>query len=206
MSLEHKTEWGTAPQSIEADSDFSLPTKELKRVDLACGSRKKEGFIGVDLVQTQETDIVHNLLTFPWPFEDESIYEFMCSHYIEHVPIHLSDGSYGFFKFMEEVYRCLMMGGTITVIAPYYSSIRAWQDPTHTRAITDHTFDYVNKKISERNSVEHYTANCNFDIVTMRYLADPEMEALADEAKRWRARHFVNSVADIEFTLRKIAM
>jgi hypothetical protein len=84
--------------------------------------------------------------------------------------------------------------------------MRAWQDPTHTRAICDRTFDYYNKKQVEAMGVDHYTAKCNFEIVTMRYLAHAEVEALAEEAKRWRAKHFLNSVADIEFILRKLPM
>lgn len=207
MSLEHKTEWGTAPQDITRDEDFTKPEgKELKRVDLACGQRKKEGYTGIDLVATDKTDIVHNLLSFPWPLEDDSVYEFNCSHFVEHIPITLKDDTYGMNRFMEEVYRCLMPGGTITIHAPYYTSMRAWQDPTHTRAICDRTFDYYNKKQVESMGVDHYTAKCNFEIVVMRYLALPENEALAEEAKRWRANHYWNTIADIEFVLRKIPM
>ena len=73
MSLETKTEFGTARQMIEADSDFSrrVDDVDLVRVDLACGKRKKEGFIGVDKVATEQTDKVHDLMVFPWPFADD---------------------------------------------------------------------------------------------------------------------------------------
>jgi len=33
----------------------------------------------------------------------------------------------------------------VTFVCPYYSSIRAWQDPTHKRAISEATFLYFDK-------------------------------------------------------------
>lgn len=207
MALESKTEWGTAKQDITADSDFSKPQGEvLKRVELACGQKKKDGWIGIDAIQTPQTDIVHNLMTFPWPLEDDSVYEFNCEHFVEHIPIQLADGSYGLHRFMEEVWRCLMIGGTIRFVAPYYTSIRAWQDPTHTRAISEVTFEYYNKKSLKAMNVEHYGANCNFESLSKVFGITPEWEASADEARQWAMKHYFNAVADIEIVLRKVAL
>jgi SAM-dependent methyltransferase len=187
---------------ISADEDFSIAGKELKKVDLACGQNKKEGFIGIDGVKTDNVDIVHNLMEFPWPFEDNSIWEMYCSHFVEHIPIQLQDGSYGLNRFMEEVYRCLMPGGQITIIAPYYTSIRAWQDPTHCRAITDVTFDYYSK--GKIGGVDHYMPKCNFEIIHRRHVLNKEFEPLGDEARLYAMRHYFNVVDDIQFMLRKI--
>ena len=136
--------------------DFTIDDgKDLMRVDLACGQKKKAGYKGLDRVAVDGVDIVHDLLTFPWPLEDESVYEFFCAHYVEHIPIILSDGSYGFHRFMEEVYRCLMPNGTMEIHAPYYMSQEAFQDPTHTRCITDRTFQYYNQGVVE-GTLDHY--------------------------------------------------
>jgi len=205
MALEEKVEWGTARQHPTADEDFSLPKgKDLIKVNLACGQQKKEGFIGIDKIKTDATDIVHDLYQFPWPFEDNSIYEFNCEHFVEHIPIQLADGAFGMHRFMEEVWRCLMPGGTITIIAPYYTSIRAWQDPTHTRCITELTFTYYQKKIAAAMNVDHYAAKCNFEPVSRTYGLTPEWEASAEEARQWAMKHYFNVVADIQFVLRKI--
>lgn len=206
MSVETKVEWGTAKQDITADGDFSQPVQELKKVDLACGVRKKEDYIGVDREEGDGVDIVHDLLTFPWPFENESVYEFNCEHFVEHIPIQFADGSFGLHRFMEEVWRCLMPSGTIKIVAPYFTSIRAWQDPTHTRAITELTFNYFNKEKAKAMNVEHYSANCNFDVVSLVYGLLPEYEGRSEEAKDWARRHYFNVVADIFFILRKAEM
>jgi predicted SAM-dependent methyltransferase len=138
MPLEERVEYGTARQEIDQLEDFKVDRGEnLLKVDLACGQKKKEGFKGIDQANIEGVDYVHNLMEFPWPFEDGSVYEFNCSHYVEHIPIQLLDGTYGLNRFMEEVWRCLMDKGTIAIQCPYYMSIECWQDPTHTRAITD---------------------------------------------------------------------
>lgn len=206
VGLEERVEWGTAPQDIIADPDFTRPEGEvLKRVNLACGQIEKEGYIGIDSVQTEAADIVHDLMTFPWPFENNSIYEFECSHFVEHIPIQLKDGSFGMNAFMDEVWRCLMPGGTIHIVCPYYTSMRAWQDPTHTRAITDITFSYYNKKSVEAMKMDHYAGmKCNFEQLSRKYFITPEWEAAADEARTWAMKHYFNVVADIGFLLRKI--
>lgn len=206
MTVEAKVEWGTARQDIYADGDFTKPqTEQLLKVDLACGTMKRDGFIGIDAIKTDCTDIVHDLLTFPWPLKDASVMEFHCSHFVEHIPIQLDDKSYGLQRFMEEVWRCLTPGGTITINAPYFTSMRAWQDPTHTRAITDVTFNYFNKEQAKNMTVDHYSAmNCNFKVLTMTYGLLPEYEALSDEARAYAAKHYFNVVADIGFVLQKL--
>lgn len=207
MALEEKVGWERARQEITADEDFSLvKQKEPVRVNLACGNNKKDGYIGIDLHKTDTADIAHNLLEFPWPFEDSSVYEFYCSHFVEHIPIQLSDGSYGMNKFMEEVWRCLMPGGTIHIVAPYYTSIRAHQDPTHCRSITELTFTYYNKDVVKSMGVDHYMAKCNFAPVSKTYALYPEWEAKADEVREFARKHYYNVVADISFVLRKIEL
>ena len=205
MALEEKVEWEIAKQSITADEDFmNIKEGKLLRVDIACGDSKREGFVGIDLHKTDSTDIEHNLLEFPWPIESESVYEFYCSHFVEHIPIQLKDGSYGMNKFMEEIWRCLIPGGTIHIIAPYYTSIRAHQDPTHCRSITELTFTYYNKVMVNAMKVGHYMANCNFDSVSKTYMLNAEWESKAPDAQEWARKHYFNVVADIAFVLRKI--
>jgi hypothetical protein len=203
METTENMEVGEAASMITADSDFELP-KEMRKIDLACGQQKKEGFIGIDSANIDGVDIVHDLLDFHWPFEDNSIWEMRCSHFVEHIPVQMKDGSFGLNRFMEEVYRCLMLGGQITIVAPYYTSIRAWQDPTHVRAITDLTFNYYSKGGVSR--VDHYMPKCNFEIVHKRYVLNKECEPWGDEARHFALKHYCNVVDDIQFTLRKIEL
>lgn len=203
MALEEKIEYGTARQGLSQLDDFNVDEGQaLLRVDLACGQNKKEGFKGLDKFGIDGVDIVHDLLKFPWPLADESVYEFNCEHFVEHIPIQLADGSFGLNRFMEEVYRCLMPGGAIRICAPYYASQEAWQDPTHCRAITDRTFMYYNQKIVEGH-IDHYMPKCNFSEVSKTKIVDPQIEAKGEPARRWAIEHYWNIVREIQFVLRK---
>jgi len=205
MSLKEQIEYGTAPQLPDADGDFSTKVaQDLVRIDLACGATKKEDFLGMDKFQVDGVDIVHDLLTFPWPIESNSVWEFECSHFVEHIPITLPNGEYGLYAFMNEVYRCLMPGGTIHIRCPYYASIEAWQDPTHTRGITDRTFTYFDKKIIESAKLGHYSGmQCDFETVSKTMVLQPEWEHRALEVRNQAIRLYNNVVQEIRFLLRK---
>ena len=99
------------------------PSKELVRVNLACGQTKEPGWIGVDIAPCEGVDVVHNLNEFPWPFESNSVDEAFVSHYVEHVPLDTPRGD-GLICFMNELHRILRPGGKCTIIAPYYTSMR----------------------------------------------------------------------------------
>jgi hypothetical protein len=204
--METRIEYGTARQELQQLDDYTVDKGEaLLHIDLACGQRKKEGFKGIDRSATKAADYVHDLMIYPWPFADRSVYEFNCSHYVEHIPIILADGSYGLNRFMEEVWRCLMDKGTISIQAPYYMSQECWQDPTHTRAITDRTFMYYNQRVTE-NVLDHYMPKCNFEIVSQTKIVDPSFEAKGEPAKRWAIEHYWNVVREVQYILRKVPL
>ena len=169
--------------------------EELLKIDLACGDNKKEGFLGVDICKTDSVDIVYDLEKYPWDFaKDNSVDEIHCSMYIEHTK--------DIIKFMEECYRILKPLGTMTIIAPYYSSIRAWQDPTHVRAISEATFLYYNKQWMKDNKLEHYGIKADFDY-TYGYMINPEWASRNEEAKMFATRNYLNVVSDIQVILTK---
>jgi len=90
----------------------------IKRLDLACGNNKLEGYLGVDItLDGTEADVCWDLEKYPWPFESNSVDEIFCRHYIEHI----SD----LIMFMNEVYRILKPNAKVTFVAPYYTSVRA---------------------------------------------------------------------------------
>ena len=162
------------------------------KLDIAAGQNKKEGFTGIDIMPG--SDIVHDLEQFPWPIETASVDEAHCSHYIEHTKDLL--------KFFDEIYRILKPGAKCTIIAPYYSSIRAWQDPTHTRAISEATFLYTNKQWREANKLDHYGITCDFDF-TYGYAFNPSWQSRSEESRAFAVAHYINVVSDIMATLIK---
>lgn len=164
------------------------------RVDLACGQNKTPNFFGVDIVKTKEVDLVWDLEKYPWPFPDNCVDEAVCNHYIEHTK--------DIMKFMNEVYRILVPGAKITIRAPYYNSMRAWQDPTHTRAISEATFLYYNKEWRKQNKLDHYPIKCDFDF-SFGYDFTPDWAMRSEEARAFAVRHYTNVVSDIQVILTK---
>jgi len=210
-----------------------------KKINLACGDNRIEGYYGIDAFETEACDCVLDLQKYPWDIETESVEEIICSHYIEHInhdtvmkdlvesfavsnnyeelrknflirvgyikekmrhPFMPSDG---LFKFMEEVYRILKPEGKIRIIAPYYASIRAIQDPTHVRSIGEVTFMYFNKNWRALNKLEHYTTTtCNFDFV-YGYNMQQEFLNKHVEQQTYAMKHYWNVIDDIDVTLTK---
>lgn len=202
--------------------------KETK-IDLACGDNKREGFAGIDIVKTSSTDYVLDLQKYPWPIEDESVEEINCSHYIEHIKhdnvaldlqevlsksstfeefkknvksIDFTAPKDGFIKFINEVYRILKPGGKVYIVAPYYTSMRAYGDPTHVRFIGDSTFWYLNKKWIEDNHLEHYDLNCDFDVKISYYITN-ELTLKSEEIRNKAFLHDWNTIDDIIVELTK---
>lgn len=190
----HISEVGSGYEEITPTT--SEDAKPVLKLDLACGNNKKEGFIGIDCSSITQADRVMDLEKYPWDIENDSVYEIHCSHYIEHV----SDLR----KFAAEIYRILIPGGRVTFHAPYYSSIRATQDPTHKNFISEATFLYWNKAWMDMNHLFHYGMNCNFAIISTKFQFDPAWNARATKAKEWARLHYINVVSDIEVTLQAI--
>ena len=56
----------------------------MKILDLGCGENKVTNSIGLDNVNLPDVDIVHDLMDFPYPIENESIDKIYLRHVIEH--------------------------------------------------------------------------------------------------------------------------
>ena len=104
------------------------------RVNLGCGSHRRDGWVGVDRVQTSAADIVHDLDQGPWPFEDGSVDQVYAKDVFEHVgePV----------LFMTECHRILQDGGKLFIRVPHWRHRDAYTDPTHKRFLTESSFDY----------------------------------------------------------------
>jgi len=194
----------------------------LIKLDIACGQNKQEGYTGIDIAPCDGVDIVHDLWTYPWPIEDDSVEQAFCSHYVEHIPMEYIkfidgrpyDGTLvhgapnqitrkdALLAFFDEVYRILVPDGTITIIGPYANSDRAWQDPTHRRAINANTFLYTWKAWREGNKLDHYNVTCDFDF-SYGYGFDPTWASRNDEARAYALKHYWNVANDIYVTLIK---
>lgn len=168
------------------------PPAPLLKLNLACGQRRYEDYLGVDRIQTEATDLVVDLDVFPWPWADGSVEKVWCAHYVEHAP--------DLMAFMNELGRVMLPGGTAVIVAPYYTSMRAWQDPTHVRAISEASFLYFNKGWRTDQKLDHYPITCDFDF-TYGYALEPGWATRSQEARDFAVKHYLNVVADLHVTL-----
>jgi predicted SAM-dependent methyltransferase len=165
------------------------------KLDIACGQNKAEGFTGIDM--SGDADIIHDLTTFPWPIEDESVEEARCIHFFEHL-----SGEQAM-KFMDELHRILNPGAGCLILCPYYNNMRAIQDPTHKQYICEATFLYYNKVWREQNKLDHYPIKADFNF-SYAYHMDTYWAMRNEEARAFALKHYTNVVNDIQINLVKI--
>lgn len=79
-------------------------------------------------------DIVHELDSLPWPFEDNAFDEVHAYEVLEHLG---KQGDYrSFFAHFAEIYRILKPNGLLMATVPAWNDIWTWGDPSHTRVIS----------------------------------------------------------------------
>ena len=171
------------------------PVPELLKLDLGAGQHCKEGFEGVDIVKLPGIKYVHDLKKYPWPWKSDSVSETFCSHFLEHLtgPERVT--------FMDELYRILVPEGKAVFIAPYWSSMRAVQDPTHAwPPLCEASFLYFNAKWRKDNGLDHYKITSDFDFV-FGYGINPVWMTRNDETRQFAIANYCNSVQDLHCTL-----
>jgi len=102
----------------------------MKILDLGCGTAKVEGALGLDNIDIPGVDIVHDLLVFPYPLENQSFDNIYLRNVIEH--FHLNDLE----KILKECSRILIPGGLLKITVPHAFSISGFTDPTHKQFFT----------------------------------------------------------------------
>lgn len=174
-----------------------MTAKSPLKLDLGCGSNKLEGFTGVDFSADCGADIVHDLTKVPYPFESESVDEIHSAHFFEHL-----DGTQRI-AFMEECWRILKMNARLDIITPYWTSVRASQDPTHKwPPISEMSYMYFNKEWRDLNKLQHYGIKCNFEF-QFRFLLDADVNAMTEEQRQFAYKYYTNGIQDIHVTLYK---
>lgn len=121
-----------------------------KKLDAAtllegCGFAAREPYQVVHLDQDARLapDVVCTLGVDPLPFSENSVDVLLAWHVLEHVG--RQGEAAAWFQCFEEAYRVLVPGGLFLIGCPYYTGIWAWSDPTHTRAISEHSFVFFSQ-------------------------------------------------------------
>ena len=109
---------------------------KIKELNLGCGNLKKNGFIGVDILDLPSVDIKHDLSEFPYPFKNNEISEVWMDQVLEHIENPLT--------VIEEIYRICCNHAKVTIGVPYFRSHYAVIDPTHKNFFSVNWFQYFN--------------------------------------------------------------
>lgn len=111
-------------------------------------------------------DLVCRLGNDTIPLPDNSIDLAVAWHVLEHIG--WQGDTEEWFFFWEDLYRVLRPGGVLCFESPYYTSIWCWSDPTHTRAISEHSFLFFNQDAYrvEGSMISPYRIACDVQWVS----------------------------------------
>lgn len=133
------------------------------KLNLGCGTKRLPDFIGVDLIKTAATDLVHDLNIFPYPWAADSVEEVVVDNTLEH----LND----IIKVMEEIYRLCRPGALVKIYVPYFKSNSAFTDPTHKHFFTETSFKYF-----ETGNPLHFYTTARFKIEQVKLINHTEYQ------------------------------
>jgi hypothetical protein len=173
----------------------------LIRLDLGCGKNKKPDFIGVDIRAFDGVDVVTDLSGERWPWDDESVIEVNCSHFVEHLTARQR------IHFCNELHRVLVPGkydmggkpseGFATIITPHWNSGRAFGDLTHQwPPVCEMWFSYLNKDWREANAPHNDEYSCHFEI-TWYYTIRPDLAVRNSEFQVFALSNYKEAAQDL---------
>ena len=122
-------------------------------IDIGCGAHKQPGTVGIDCRALPGVNVVCDFER-GLPFKEGSISGAYSIHSIEHMR--------ELIIFMVDLYRVLAPGAIVLIKTPYYTSRKAFIDPTHVRFMTEESFEYFKWP-------NYYELKTNFRTVSIKY-------------------------------------
>lgn len=180
------------------------------KLDIGCGGTKYKGpdgtddtWVGMDRIRFPGVDHCIDIGNQRWPFADGSVSEARSCHFIEHLTaierVH----------FCNELYRVLVPGGKCAIVAPHWSSSRAYGDPTHVwPPVGEFWFIYLDRnwraERAPHTDVKYWPQGfaCDFQ-AEVAHCLNPVIDARDEVFKRHATRHYREAVFDISATLTK---
>jgi hypothetical protein len=106
------------------------------KLDIGAGLFKQKGFIGLDIMNHPNIDIVHDIQTFPWPVPDNICSQILMSHIWEHI-----EPKYRF-EVMDELWRICRYDGQLFICCPHAGSYLESAHPAHYMCPNVGTFQF----------------------------------------------------------------
>jgi SAM-dependent methyltransferase len=133
------------------------------RLNLGAGRNPMAGYVNLDRQALPGIDVIHDLESFPLPFDDDQFDEVVGIDLIEHVADTLG--------LMAELWRITKPDGVCRFELPYGSSDDAWEDPTHVRPYFLHSWGYFSQPFYWRADYG-YRADWQPETVTLQVRCD----------------------------------
>lgn len=149
----------TVEGSGRGDTPIPSPRQEPLNISLGAGMEPEQGdeWVNLDIVDLPEIDVVHNLMQFPWPFDDNSADYIKAKDLIEHMANYTPDNRPAVIAFMEECYRIMKPGATLWIQTPSWDADFLWIDPTHVRGFDIRSFDFFDPDTDFGRSTGFYS-------------------------------------------------
>lgn len=196
----------------------AVKKENLLKLDLGCGPNKREGFEGVDVHPFKGVDHVLDLVEWDptvlsdgskivkpagfrsWPWEDGSVGEVWCSHFLEHLEpkerIH----------FVNELYRVMAIDAVAHFWVPHWNSGRAYGDLTHKwPPVSEMWLFYLCRKWREDNAPHNDFYKCNF-MAAGGHVLRQDLLAKNPEYQAYALANYKEAAQDLEFHLTKVPM
>ncbi|HLP17311.1 MAG TPA: methyltransferase domain-containing protein [Bacteroidota bacterium] len=115
----------------------------MEKLEVGCGTQKRPGYLGMDVVKLAGVDVVHDMNIAPWPFPDNTFTEAVFDDVLEH--------SKDLLTILSEVYRVCQNDAVIKVSVPHFTCDNMYTDPTHTTFFSSRSFDYFDKSVNHKH-------------------------------------------------------
>lgn len=203
------------------DNGFVTPTAEILaapviaatpvRLDLGCGSKPREGYVGVDRLPFDgKVQHVLDLGRERWPWADSSVDEIWSSHFLEH----LTAGERC--HAMNETWRVLKPGrwgqgkpegGFAIYVVPHWASCRAYGDPTHQWPPIGEFFIYYLLREWRMQNAPHTDASINPEMYSCDLEAvvgnswNQSLQVRNEEYRAFAMANYKEAIADLHLHL-----
>jgi hypothetical protein len=163
-------------------------------LDLGCGLFPRDGYEGVDKEILPGVEWQVDLATLPWPWDDDAVEGVHSAHFVEHIV--------DLVGFMAELWRVCKDGAEVTIFHPYQFNVRAWQDPTHVRAINEISWFYFD---AQWRGERPEFGKTDFELVELDAIPEENWKEIANEFPEEferACRNQVNVISDLRVLLR----
>jgi len=136
--------------------------------------------------------------------------EDICANHFDKVILrHVFEHVRNVIPMMEEIYRLLKPGGTVEITCPYWTSIWAWGDIGHVRAVNEMTFIWFSKEHYEENrkkntTCSYYEPDCDFEIKDIKLSPTAAWKDVTEPKVRIGMLQYLNVIEEIKVVLEAI--